>query len=190
MNNPLSGKFNNNTIVESFEEMNYFTKITNPKANELENCYFKKLGLKNIVKLTNNYSFDSFPLYLHNMPNLEEATWGTMLLYYNRHSELTDTAYYLPKIKSIYWDFNWGGDGILRWAVIGTNNGGVVAKNTTNRAYYYMKKSPVAIFVPDELVDAYKNADIWSLSASRIHGISEFKTLVTDVTGEELPSEE
>ena len=33
---------------------------------------------------------------------------------------------------------------------------------------------PAAIYVPDEFVDAYKNASVWSTYASLINGLSKY----------------
>ena len=189
---PLSNKFNSNTLVESFEELNYFTGFTTSGASTLHDCYFKKLGLKNRVRVEGYYSMNVYPLTVYNMPNLTYiGNDHDMLIGIN--SSITNTvsvAFYLPKLEHIFNPrYYWYGKGELRWMVIGTNNGGKVVTCTNNNYMNYMRKTPKGIFVPDELVDDYKNTAPWS-SSTIIHGISEFKTLVTDVTGEELPSEE
>lgn len=190
---PLSNKFNSNTIVESFEELNYFTGFTTSGVQTLHDCYFKKIGLKNIVRVEGYYSMNVYPLTVYNMPNLtyigndHDMLLGTTNPMNNAYS----IAFYLPKLEHIYsLRYYWYGRGELRWMVIGTNNGGKVVTCGYNNYYMYMRKGPVGIFVPDELVENYKNTEPWSSGATIIHGISEFKTLVTDVTGEELPSEE
>lgn len=86
--------------------------------------------------------------------------------------------------------FQWYSRGEVRWVVLGTDNGGKIVTTTNDRSYKSWKIAPKGVFVPDELLEEYKAHSYWSQWASYLRGISEFKTLVTDVTGEELPSEE
>ncbi len=172
--------------------MNYFTRFTISGASTLNDCYFKKIGLKNIERVEGYYSIQIYPLTVYNMPNLTYIGSDHDMLI-GTTSSITNTvsvAFYLPKLEHIFNPrYYWYGRGELRWMVIGINNGGKVVTCSSNSYQMYMRKGPVGIFVPDELVDDYKNTEPWS-SSTIIHGISEFKTLVTDVTGEELPSEE
>ena len=138
-------------------------------------------------------------LELWHYPNLVTSSCldiGSMGV--NRMNDDTDTAYYLPKMEAIGCMYSYGSYGKIRWFVIGTDNGGKVCdilnkQGLMSSDQHYVRiqerRGCAGIFVPDELVDAYKADPKWSDGGSSlIHGISEFKTLVTDVTGEELPT--
>ena len=193
VHNSLGTKFNVDNIY-TFRELKYFTGVTRVTINS---STLRQIDLRNIT--SNPYGSNMRALELWYYPNLVTSSCldiGSMGV--NRMNDDTDTAYYLPKMEAIGCMYSYGSYGKIRWFVIGTDNGCKVCdilqnQGLTSSDKHYVRiqerRGCAGIFVPDELVDAYKADPKWSDGGSSlIHGISEFKTLVTDVTGEELPT--
>ena len=181
-------------MVVTFNEFKYFTKITSLSTSEYNGWRFIEVDFRNITTITASTLNNDY-LSLFNMPNLTRFTASTQGFamgignFFNARAT-TSKAYFLPKLE--LWNpnfrFMWYGRGEVRWIVLGTDNGGKIVTVGGTDATKNFKTGPRGIFVPDALVNDYKTDSYWSKWESYIHGISEFRTLVTDVTGEELPT--
>lgn len=189
---PLSTRFNDNTLVESFDELKYFTSITSLSAIGNSWC-FKRVNLKNITTASN--SVNNNYILTYNLPNLKTKTGTSSCFYIGTYVSTTNStskAYFFPKLES--WagnfQFQWYSRGTIRWIVLGIDNGNKIVSVGGTSSSQTVATRTKGIFVPDAMVDSYKADTYWSKWSSYIHSISEFKSLVTDVTGEELPEYE
>ena len=157
-------KFQGKTEITSFDEMNYFTKVTKLANNQFNGCSsLVSIGLDNITSITRTSGSATFggcvSLLKVSLPSI--VTLDGWAFQDCSSLRLADIG---PNCTSIGWRIfqNCPMETLVCRAVIPPSMGDNTLKSTCN------------IYVPDESVDAYKAASGWSGRASYIKPLSEY----------------
>ena len=170
--NPIGTTFRNNTVIQYFHELKYFTGIKYLASNDGtgSNSAFVECSALREITIPDQIKNIPFALFNGNT-NLYQINLPANL--YRIYNRVASNSRNLLKIE--------------------IPSGCAILGSSTSQGYsafYYTKTyimhpttppsvgrfdtAPAAIYVPDESIDAYKAASVWSNYASVIHPMSEY----------------
>lgn len=193
---PLGTAFASNTIITRFNELALFTGLVavstqhqNWTAGGFAGCSnLEEVTLPPALKTLGCYSFrgTSNLEYIHNLENIEYLHYSTYSgIYVFSPSGIKEIN--LPNLKENIPANTLRGCNRVEKVVIGAGCRDIGTYNFYGGLYSVViflatepptlaanNTSMKAIYVPDESLDAYKTASVWSAQASKIHPISEY----------------
>lgn len=155
--------FKNNSTITQFNELGTMSNITRIGQNAFDGCTnLVSINLQNITRLDSNAFARCTSLTYINLPNI--ATVGAYA-FQNINNSVIDLGSSLQSLPNDLLKNEWAGTFIMRCNSVPTLHGNFIPRQ-------YWKSN---IYVPDEVLDTFKQDSNWSQVQDRIHPLSEYE---------------
>lgn len=152
------------SAITSFDELDDFVNVTSLSANAFNGCpNLVSVGTQNIITLGDQVFYGSNNIQQLILPNVK--TIGTYQMRYNSALNFLDIG------ANCSWIATRGFSDCPNVAAI-------ICRNVNPPGLDYntsLATNSCPIYVPDEAVETYKTASVWSSYASRIKPLSEYQ---------------